>query len=128
MSFYLNHECAGEWISSKLINVQAKIRLCRAEVLFKINKHACTSLQYTRVTDFAFSFLNSFFASMVPRKNFGQCFMKLVTVLHLLRATKCFLFSFLWPSKTLPFLFGHIPQWKNSPNFVQKYIMILIKN
>ena len=84
----------------EIMNLQGR------EFLFKSNKHACTSLQCTRVTDFAFSFLNSFFASIVHKKNFGQCFIKLVTMLRLLRAMKCFLFSFLWPSKTWPFLFG----------------------
>ena len=40
--------CAGRKISSKLINVQTKIRPCRWEFLFKINKSACTSIRYTR--------------------------------------------------------------------------------
>ena len=36
-------------ISLKLIDVQTKIRPCRWEFIFKLNKHACTSIRYTRV-------------------------------------------------------------------------------
>ena len=40
---------AGGIFFSKSINVQTQIRPCRRELLFKINKRACTSIRYTRV-------------------------------------------------------------------------------
>ena len=40
---------AGGIFFSKSINVQAKIRPCRVDLFHKINKHACTSIRYTRV-------------------------------------------------------------------------------
>ena len=40
--------CWGK-ISLKLIDLQTKIRPCRWEFIFKINKRACTSIRYTRV-------------------------------------------------------------------------------
>ena len=36
-------------ISLKFIDIQTKIRPCRWEFIFKINKRACTSIRYTRV-------------------------------------------------------------------------------
>ena len=37
-----------------VINEQTKIRPCRVELLFKINKRACTSILYTRVPPLGF--------------------------------------------------------------------------
>jgi hypothetical protein len=42
---------AGGIFFSKSINVQTKIRPCRGDFFLKINKHAYTSIQYTRVSE-----------------------------------------------------------------------------
>ena len=43
------NECAGWKLSSKLINVQDLIRVCRVENDIEIYKRACTFIRYSRV-------------------------------------------------------------------------------
>ena len=65
----LNKHAGGNFFS-KSINVQTKIRPCRGDFFLKINKHACTSIQYTRV-------LKVSLGSKKPQNNYTYTWMVL---------------------------------------------------